>query len=196
LLAHFSAPQIVPVAYFAQPPAPSQRPFVPQLAAPWSLQTLRVSTAFPASGVQVPRAEASAQLRHAPPQASLQHTPSTQKPDAQSGAAVHAPPFVRLPQLWLTQAIPGAQSAFVLHVVLHAPMTQAKGGQSCTPGGLQVPCPSHVPAVARRVPAHDGSTHTVSGAYFAQAPKPSQAPVCPHFAGPLSLQTWRGSGTP
>jgi hypothetical protein len=61
---------------------------------------------------------------------------------------------------------------------------------------LHVPCPSHVPAVLSRVPAHDGSTHTVSGPYFAQAPKPSQAPVWPHFVAPLSLQTWRGSGTP
>ena len=47
-----------------------------------------------------------------------------------------------------------------------------------------------------RVPAHDGSTHTVSRAYFAQAPKPSHAPVSPHFAAPLSLQSPRGSGTP
>jgi hypothetical protein len=69
LLTHFSAPHTVPVAYFAQPPAPSQRPLVPQLAAPWSLQTLRLSTVFAAMGVQVPRADASAQLRQAPPQA-------------------------------------------------------------------------------------------------------------------------------
>jgi hypothetical protein len=89
----------VPVAYFAQPPAPSQRPFVPQVAAPWSLQTLRLSRVFAARGVHVPGAEVSAQLRHAPPQASLQQTPSTQNPDAQSVACVHAPPFVRLPQL-------------------------------------------------------------------------------------------------
>jgi hypothetical protein len=61
---------------------------------------------------------------------------------------------------------------------------------------LQVPWPSQVPGVLRRVPAHDGSTHTVSGAYFAQAPKPSHAPVWPHFAAPLSTQTLRGSGTP
>jgi hypothetical protein len=38
---------------------------------------------------------------------------------------VHVPPFVRFPQLLLTQAIPGAQSAFVVHVMLHAPMEQA-----------------------------------------------------------------------
>jgi hypothetical protein len=84
----------------------------------------------------------------------------------------------------------------VLHVVLHAPAAQANGGQSRTPGGLHVPCPSHVPGVLSRVPAHDGGTHTVSGPYFAQAPNPSHAPVWPHFAAPLSLQILRGSGTP
>jgi hypothetical protein len=84
----------------------------------------------------------------------------------------------------------------VVQVVLHAPAAQAKGGQSRTPGGLHVPCPSHVPGVFSRVPAHDGGTHTVSGPYFAHAPNPSQAPVWPHFAAPLSLQTLRGSGTP
>jgi len=34
LFAHFSAPQTVFAGYFAQPPAPSQRPFVPHEAAP------------------------------------------------------------------------------------------------------------------------------------------------------------------
>jgi len=125
LLAHFSTPHTVPVAYFAHPPAPSQRPFVPQLALPRSWHTLRLSAVFAASGVQVPRAEDSAQLLHAPAQASLQQTPSVQKPEAQSAAFVHAPPFVCVPQLWFWQAMPGAQSAFVAHVVLQAPAAQA-----------------------------------------------------------------------
>ena len=125
MVAHFSAPHTVPVAYFEQPPAPSQRPFVPHVAAPWSLQMLRLSTVFAATVVHVPRADCNAQLRHAPSQATLQHTPSTQKPDAQSAAFVHAPPFVSRPQLWLAQAMPGAQSALVVHVVLHAPAEQA-----------------------------------------------------------------------
>jgi hypothetical protein len=53
---------------------------------------------------------------------------------------------------------------------------------------LQFPWPSHVPAVLRRVPAHEGSEHTVSGAYFAQAPNPSHAPVSPQLVWPPSLQ--------
>jgi hypothetical protein len=162
------------------------------------LQTFRVSTLFAAMGVHVPFADASEQLRQAPVQAVSQQTPSTQKPDAQSAAAVHVLPFVclPLPQLWFWQAIVGAQSAFVVHIVLHAPDAQVYGMHSWTPGALHVPCPSHVPGVLRRVPAHDGSTHTVSAAYIAHDPKPSHAPVWPHFAAPLSLQIMRGSGTP
>ena len=90
MLAHVSEPHAVPVANFAQPPAPSHRPFVPQLAA----NTLDSRKVCKDQG-----AEVSAQLRQAPPQASLQQTPSTQNPEAQSVACVHSPPFVRLPQL-------------------------------------------------------------------------------------------------
>ena len=46
-----------------------------------------------------PRADDSAQLRHAPPHVSLQHTPSTQNVDAQSAPFVQADPFASLPQL-------------------------------------------------------------------------------------------------
>jgi hypothetical protein len=63
------------------------------------LQTPRLSALPVASGVQVPRADDSAQLRQAPPQVSLQHTPSTQNVDAQSPPLVHADPFASLPQL-------------------------------------------------------------------------------------------------
>jgi hypothetical protein len=63
------------------------------------LQTPRLSAAAAARGVQVPRAEDSAQLRHAPPQVSLQHTPSTQNVDAQSAPFVQADPLASLPQL-------------------------------------------------------------------------------------------------
>ena len=148
------------------------------------------------SGVHVPRDDASAQLRHAPPHASLQHTPSVQKPDAQSVPFVHVPPGFLSPQLWATQAMPATQSASVVHVGLQAPDTQRYGVQSCTPGGLHVPTPSQVPAVSSLSPAHDGRTQIVSAAYFAHEPNPSQAPVWPQLVGPPSLQTPRGSGLP
>jgi hypothetical protein len=56
--------------------------------------------------------------------------------------------------------------------------------------------PSQVPAVFRVSPLHDGATQTVSAAYSAQPPMPSQAPVCPHEAGPWSRQTLCGSALP
>jgi hypothetical protein len=70
------------------------------------------------------------------------------------------------------------------------------GQQFCTPGARQVPEPSQVPAVSRRVPAHDGGEQIVSAAYIAQPPKPSHVPVWPHEATPSSLQTPCGSGMP
>jgi len=196
LFAHVSAPQTVFAGYFAQPPAPSQRPFVPHEAAPWFWQIEWLSRLFDGKGVQVPRVDASAQLWQAPPQALLQQTPSTQKPEAQSAAFMQEPPCCMGPQLWFTQAIPAVQSASVMHDGLQAPFAHRKGVQSWSPGGLQLPSPSQVPGVFKRSPAHEGKTHTVSAAYIAQAPKPSQVPVWPHFAAPLSLQMLRGSGLP
>src|SRR6266478_6407432 len=129
-----------------------------------------LSRLFAGKGVQVPLVPASVQLWQAPPQALLQQTPSTQKPEAQSAAFMQRPPSCLGPQLWFTQAIPAVQSASVMHDGLQAPFAHLKGVQSCSPGGLQVPRPSQVPGVFRRSPAQDGNTHTVSAAYFAQAP--------------------------
>jgi hypothetical protein len=83
-----------------------------------------VSTTPCVSGVHVPRDDASAQLRHAPAQAVLQQTPSTQKPEAQSVPFVQVPPGFLRPQLWLTHAMPEVQSASVVHDGLHVPDTQ------------------------------------------------------------------------
>jgi hypothetical protein len=124
LVAHVSVPHTVFTAYLEHPPAPSQRPFVPQVVAPWSIQTPRRSAALAGRGVHVPRVAESEQLRHAPPQVSLQHTPSTQKPDPQSEAFVQTPPSCMGPQLWLTHAIPVVQSASVVQLGLQAADTQ------------------------------------------------------------------------
>jgi len=53
-----------------------------------------------------------------------------------------------------------------------------------------------VPAVLRRSPLHDGATQIVSGAYSEQPPTPSQVPVWPHEAGPLSRHMSCGSSRP
>jgi hypothetical protein len=96
----------------------------------------------------------------------------------------------------LTQAWPVAQSASVRQTLLQAPSTQLKGLQFWTPCGLQVPRPSQVPGVLRRVPVQLGGMHWVSAGYFAQPPNPSHVPFAPHEGAPMSLQIARGSGRP
>lgn len=47
-----------------------------------------------------------------------------------------------------------------------------------------------------RSPVHEGATQTVSAAYFAQPPRPSQAPVCPQVPLSVMLQILCGSVAP
>jgi hypothetical protein len=72
--------------YVWHPPTPSHRPFVEQAPAPLSVHAPRGSGAACGTGAQCPIDDGSAQLRHAPPQGPSQHTPSVQKPLAQSVA--------------------------------------------------------------------------------------------------------------
>jgi len=53
-----------------------------------------------------------------------------------------------------------------------------------------------VAAVLRRVPLHDGAMQTVSAAYLAQPPSPSQAPVWPQVDLSVAAQTLWGSAIP
>lgn len=196
LLAHFSPAQTVPGRYLRQPPAPSHLPSVPHDGAPWSEQLLRVSLLPSAMGVHLPSDEGSAQLRQPPVQASAQQTPSTQLPDWHSVPTLQIWPFCLGPQVPFTQAIPATQSESLLQLELQAPFTQRKGGQFATPGSRQLPAPSQVPGVDSLSPVQAGGMQTVSAAYLAQAPNPSQVPVSPQPAAPVSLQIWWGSGLP
>jgi hypothetical protein len=161
-----------------------------------SWQTPRGSTLPAAIEVHLPGVDASEQLRHAPVQAVSQQTPSTQWVERHSVPIEQGWPFCLGPHRPLTQAWPVSQSASERQTLLHAPSTHLNGLQFCTPCGRQVPSPSQVPGVMRRVPVHDGGMHWVSAAYFSQPPKPSQVPVVPHDGAPMSLQTPRGSATP
>jgi hypothetical protein len=196
LLRQVSGAQIVPILYFWQPPAPSHLPFVEQAAAVMSWQTPRGSALPAATEVHLPGAEASEQLRQAPVQAVSQQRPSTQWVERHSVPAEHGWPFCLGPHRPLTQAWPISQSASERQTLLQAPSTQLNGLQFCTPCGRQVPRPSQVPGVLRRVPVQEAGMHWVSAAYFSQPPKPSQVPVVPHEGAPLSTQTRRGSGEP
>jgi hypothetical protein len=150
--------------YVWQPPSPSQRPFVEQALFPLSTQTPRGSGVAAGMGEQWPIAEGSAQLTHAPPQGPSQHTPSTQKPLAQSVVAWQLCPTGFGPQLPFTQACPSWHWSSVWQDVAQAPFEQRYGQQFWTPGARQTPLPSHVPAVLRRDPAHDGGAQIVSAA--------------------------------
>jgi hypothetical protein len=99
--------------YFWQPPLPSHLPFVPQLGAFWSTQTLRMSGLPAATATQRPGDIGSAQLRQAPVQALSQQTLSTQWFEAHSLASAQAWPFCLGPQVLLTQAMPVSQSRSV-----------------------------------------------------------------------------------
>ena len=188
-LAHFSGAHVVPVGYLRQPPAPSQVPLVPQEAAFRSTHIARGSATPAAIGWQVPGAEASAQLRQAPWQASAQQTPSTQKPLAHSPAPAQVCPFDFGPQLPLTQLCPLAQSASVWQWLTQAAATHWNGEQSRTPGGRQAPMPSQVPAVLSRSPLHEAAAQTVSAAYLEHPPIPSQTPDCPQVDSGLRAHT-------
>jgi hypothetical protein len=111
---------------------------------------------------QVPGEVGSAQDWQVPVQAVVQQTPSTQKLLAHSLGAAHWAPGGFGPQVLLMQAVPVSQSATVSHTFVQTPSAQRKGWQSCTPGGRQVPSPSQVPAVLRRLPVQDEARHCVS----------------------------------
>jgi hypothetical protein len=83
--------QATPAGYFSHTPVPSQVPSVPQVAAPLSLHWPR-GLVPRSAGTQVPLMYDPAQVTQAPVQALSQQTPSTQNPDRQAVADVHASP--------------------------------------------------------------------------------------------------------
>jgi hypothetical protein len=112
------ATQTVAARNRRHPPAPSQVPSVPQLAAPvsghWSSGSCRSGTL-----VQAPWLPGSAHDRQVPVQVVLQQTPCWQMPELQSSLVAHIPPSARLPQLPLLQMLGGVQSALVVQVFAH-----------------------------------------------------------------------------
>ena len=105
--------QTVPFAYFWQAPA-MQRPFVPQLAPPWSWQIPAGSGAPVETFVHAPRVPVMAHDWQAPVQALSQHTPCAQNVDPHSlPCEQDAPLFLRPHELPL-QTLGGRQLLVVL----------------------------------------------------------------------------------
>lgn len=144
------------------------------------------------------------QLWQAPVQAVSQHTPSTQWFDAHCAEVLHTDPSGFGPQDPLASQVKGAtQSASLLQMFTHASVAPAmaaapgahmKGAQLRNPGGWQIPCPSHVPAVFSMLPEQLGATQVISAAKTAQLPSPSQTPVFPQ--DDCGSATQRGWGWP
>jgi hypothetical protein len=88
LAAQLSALHSVPDLYLRHAPAPSHAPSLPHEAAPWSAHLPRGSAAPAGTATQRPIDDGSAQLWQEPSQASMQQTPSAQKPLAHSAASV------------------------------------------------------------------------------------------------------------
>jgi hypothetical protein len=180
-----------------QLPVPSHRPSVPHEVAPSSAQVTRGSAEPAGTRVQRPSDDGSEQLRHGPEHASLQQTPSTQKLLAQSADTVHGCPIALGPQLPFTHECPATQSSSLVHLLMQPLFAHLYGAQFCTPGVRQVPSPLQVPGVFMRSPAaHDAGTQTVSGAYRAQPPMPSHAPVVPQVEAVSLAHIPCGSGFP
>jgi hypothetical protein len=90
-------------------------PVAPHDEAPLSTHTARGSTAFMSTGQQVPPRPGRAHETQPPAHATLQHTPSAQKPDAHSVPILHVAPFIFLPQLPLTHCWPTAHWLDCVH---------------------------------------------------------------------------------
>jgi hypothetical protein len=153
---HEAAMQTVSAAYFSHPPKPSQMPVVPHLAAPSSTHWPRGSATPRSMGQHVPLRSGIAHETQPPPQATLQHTPSAQNPEAHSLPLVQFAPFIFSPQLAATHCWPVAQSLVCVQASKHAPFVGSHeyGAQIVVGPALQRPLPSQARAPTTAAPSH------------------------------------------
>jgi len=119
---------------------PSQAP--PQ-AVPSEVQAWREPWGAPATLVQVPTWPGTSHAWHCPPQAALQHTPSTHRPLAHWLGPPHAAPFASAAvQMPAEQKLPDAQSASVAQLPRHAEAPHTYGLHPCVWRAGQLPAPS------------------------------------------------------
>lgn len=114
------------------------------------------------TGVQVPGVPVSTHDMQVPVQAVLQQTPCAQKPDWQTVPELQGDPGGSLPQLPPVQEFGETQSAFVVQVVLQAPVPHSNGSHFWVVAVRQAPAPSQVCASVSVEPAHEAaSPHAV-----------------------------------
>ncbi len=131
-------------------------------------------------GQQVPERPTRLHATHAPLHATLQHTPSVQKPDAHSWFFAQTAPFRFGPQLPATHFVP-AQSESDAHVATQAFLLASHpyGAHSVSGATLQRPLPSHTLPPLTVAPEQVPARHTVPAACCRQAPAPLQVPSSP-----------------
>jgi hypothetical protein len=187
----------VPSAYFWHPPPPSHLPFVPQVAAPRSVQNVAGAGVPAARGAHAPVPE-TLQAWHAGQLGLPQQTPSTQLPLMHWLPIAHARPLALSAQLRVApapwQVKGGTQSASVAHVVLHADEPQTYGVQLAGAGAAQVPAPVQCEIGVKVATEQEAMPHATLVPPCSQAPPPLQLPVLPQ--GGLAGQPPCGSGAP
>jgi hypothetical protein len=122
-------------------------------------------------GVQVPAAPVRLHAMHAPEQAVLQQTPSTQNPLAQRTLEVHAAPSGATGwQVPLSHTFPDAQSELAVQTVLHLPLPHVYGEQLWDTGVWQLPAPSQADAPVNVEPEQLAAPHVVPAGRAEQVP--------------------------
>jgi hypothetical protein len=122
------------------------------------------------------------QLTQAPRQPTLQHTPSVQKPDAQSVSFEQTAPRGFGPQLPFTHLTPATQSPSERQVTVQVllPVSQLNGLQIVAGPGRQRPSPSQTLMSTMADPSQRPGLHDVPAGWLRHAPPPLHVPSNPH----------------
>ena len=184
-------------AYSAHAPLPSQRPFVPQLAAPWSEQRDNTSLVPAATLLQVPGDAVSAHDLQMPVHADSQQTPCSQKFERHSPFARQMAPFGLRPHDPFTHTAGGWHWLSIVHDGRHASVPQVNGKQGRVAGVTQVPAPSQDASGVNWWVAvgQVAALHGVFAGHFWQAPA-SHLPFVPQVDTSCTAQIPAGSIVP
>jgi hypothetical protein len=169
---------------------------VPQVVAPWSVQTWAGSGDPVGTLVQVPSEPESAQDLQAPLQAVAQQIPCAHIADAHSVLPEHEAPLGFLPQELATQTLPALQFPSTVQPVKHLVPLHTYGMQFWAVGATQAPVASHIDGPVYAPEVQRSGAQTVPARYLRHAPAPSQVPSVPQEAAPWSTQLRRGSWAP
>jgi hypothetical protein len=191
---HEGPTHCVPAAWSWQSPAPSQKPVIPQVAAPSAAHCPLGSIPPAGIGLHIPSVPTSPHEVQLAVQAVPQQMPAEQNPLWQSPGSAQLAPSGRRPHEPFSQTLGGAQSTSEAQVDLQAAAPHRYGKQVLMGGVTQAPAPSQAEAgVSVMPPAGQlAAPHDVPWAYSWQAPA-SHFPLVSQVPD-RSTQVWEGSG--